>query len=237
MNLALSDEQVFLREAARGALSRFKTLEAARAALDTPQGGIPHDGAHPEGHKQASGSGSALPDLWPAACEAGWPGLLIDEGHGGAGLTRSTRCSCSASAGACWRAVALLGHLPATAILDASPSAAEFLLEPLATGERRAAYLPALPPDDLMDGWCVDPAHGSARPSAARRRTRKAGCSSAGGSLSCRMPPAPTCSSAWRSRTHGHDGAPSASRSRAPRACPSRRYCYDATRSLGHVTL
>jgi len=31
MNLALSDEQVFLREAARGALSRFKTLEAARA--------------------------------------------------------------------------------------------------------------------------------------------------------------------------------------------------------------
>ena len=32
MNLALSDEQVFLREAARGALSRFKTLEAARAA-------------------------------------------------------------------------------------------------------------------------------------------------------------------------------------------------------------
>ncbi len=34
MNLALSDEQVFLREAARGALSRFKTIEAAREALD-----------------------------------------------------------------------------------------------------------------------------------------------------------------------------------------------------------
>ena len=34
MNLALSDEQEFLREAARGALSRFKTLEAARGALD-----------------------------------------------------------------------------------------------------------------------------------------------------------------------------------------------------------
>ena len=45
MNLALSDEQVFLREAARGALSRFKTLEAAREALDTPQGGTPHSGA------------------------------------------------------------------------------------------------------------------------------------------------------------------------------------------------
>ena len=66
MNLALSDEQVFLREAARGALSRFKTVEAAREALDGDQ--------------------SALPDLWPTACEAGWPGLLIDEAHGGAGL-------------------------------------------------------------------------------------------------------------------------------------------------------
>ena len=58
MNLALSDEQVFLREAARGALSRFKTLEAAREALDGK---------------------AALPDLWPTAREAGWPGLLIDE--------------------------------------------------------------------------------------------------------------------------------------------------------------
>jgi len=57
MNLALSDEQVFLREAARGTLSRFKTLEAAREALD--------------------GEESALPDLWPTAREAGWPGLLI----------------------------------------------------------------------------------------------------------------------------------------------------------------
>ena len=65
MNLALSDEQVFLREAARGALSRFKTLEAAREALDGKD---------------------ALPDLWPMAKEAGWPGLLIDEAHGGAGL-------------------------------------------------------------------------------------------------------------------------------------------------------
>src|SRR5665213_2461385 len=64
MNLALSDEQVFLREAARGALSRFKTIEAAREALD---GNAP------------------LPDLWPTAREAGWPGLLIDESAGGAG--------------------------------------------------------------------------------------------------------------------------------------------------------
>ena len=35
MNFALSDEQVLLREAARGALSRLKTIEAAREALET----------------------------------------------------------------------------------------------------------------------------------------------------------------------------------------------------------
>ena len=52
MNLALSDEQEFLREAARGALSRVKTIEAAREALE----------------------GGALPDLWPTVVEAGWPG-------------------------------------------------------------------------------------------------------------------------------------------------------------------
>ena len=34
VNFALSDEQEFLKEAARGTLSRVKTLEAARAALD-----------------------------------------------------------------------------------------------------------------------------------------------------------------------------------------------------------
>ena len=49
--------------AARGALSRFKTVEAAREALD----------------------GGALPDLRPTAKEAGWPGLLVSEEHGGAG--------------------------------------------------------------------------------------------------------------------------------------------------------
>jgi len=58
MNFALSDEQVLLREAARGALGRFKTVEAARDALENPD---------------------ALPDLWPTAVEAGWPGLLIAE--------------------------------------------------------------------------------------------------------------------------------------------------------------
>ena len=65
MNFALTDEQILLREAARGSLTRFKTIEAARDALEDP---------------------GALPDLWPVAIEAGWPGLLIAEERGGAGL-------------------------------------------------------------------------------------------------------------------------------------------------------
>ena len=64
MNFELSDEQRALQEAARGTLSRHKTVEAARDALD----------------------GGERLDLWDAAREVGWPGLLISEDHGGAGL-------------------------------------------------------------------------------------------------------------------------------------------------------
>jgi alkylation response protein AidB-like acyl-CoA dehydrogenase len=120
MNLSLSDEQVFLREAARGALSRFKTLEDAREALDGKD---------------------SLPDLWPTAKEAGWTGLLIDEQHGGAGLDVFDAMLVLGECGRVLAGVALLGHLPATAILNDSPAGAG-LLEALASGERRAAYLP-----------------------------------------------------------------------------------------------
>src|SRR5450759_75845 len=128
MNLSLSDEQVFLREAARGALSRFKTLEAAREALD--------------------GDEQALPDLWPTAGEAGWPGLLIGEEHGGAGLDAFDAMLVLGECGRVLAQVALLGHLPATAILNESPAGAG-LLEALSSGARRAAYLPTMPPGDL----------------------------------------------------------------------------------------
>ena len=120
MNLALSDEQVLLREAARGALSRFKTLEDARAALDA--GGV-----------------AGPPDLWATAQEAGWPGLLIDESHGGAGLDAFDAMLVLSECGRVLAAVPLLGHLPASAILNDSPTGSS-LLEPLASGERRAAY-------------------------------------------------------------------------------------------------
>jgi alkylation response protein AidB-like acyl-CoA dehydrogenase len=142
LNLSLSDEQVFLREAARGALSRFKTIEAAREALD--------------------GEHTALPDLWPTAMEAGWPGLLIDESHGGAGLDAFDAMLVLGECGRVLAGVPLLGHLPATAILNDSPNAAEFMAD-LATGERRAAYLPAQPPSDLDERWSADPEGGLQR--------------------------------------------------------------------------
>jgi alkylation response protein AidB-like acyl-CoA dehydrogenase len=145
MNLALSDEQEFLREAARGALSRFKTLEAAREALDGDEG--------------------ALPDLWPMAREAGWPGLLIDESHGGAGLDAFDAMLVLGECGRVLAAIGLLGHLPATALLGDAPAGAS-LLDDLATGERRAAYLPVSPPNDLEQRWTADPALGSERPPA-----------------------------------------------------------------------
>ncbi|HEX3909656.1 MAG TPA: acyl-CoA dehydrogenase family protein [Solirubrobacteraceae bacterium] len=142
MNLSLSDEQEFLREAARGALSRFKTFEATREALD--------------------GKTDALPDLWPTAKEAGWPGLLIDEQHGGAGLDAFDAMLVLGECGRVLADVALLGHLPASAILNDAPAAAS-LLEPLGSGERRAAYLPVSPPDDLLDAWTADPRSGLTR--------------------------------------------------------------------------
>ena len=135
MNLALSDEQVLLREAARGALSRFKTLEAAREALD--------------------GKGDALPDLWQTAKEAGWPGLLIDEEHGGAGLDAFDAMLVLGECGRVLASIPLLGHLVATAILNDAPAGAP-LLGDLASGERRAAYLAVKPPDDLIEEWTAD---------------------------------------------------------------------------------
>jgi alkylation response protein AidB-like acyl-CoA dehydrogenase len=152
MNLSLSDEQVFLREAARGALSRFKTLEDAREALDGKD---------------------SLPDLWPTAKEAGWAGLLIDEQHGGAGLDVFDAMLVLGECGRVLAGVALLGHLPATAILNDSPAAAG-LLEALASGERRAAYLPTSPPSDVTADWTVDGAHSAAR-GAALSATRGGG--------------------------------------------------------------
>jgi alkylation response protein AidB-like acyl-CoA dehydrogenase len=141
MNFALTDEQEFLKEAARGALSRFKTVEAAREALD----------------------GGALPDLWPTARETGWAGLLISEEHGGAGLYVMEGMLVFAELGRVLAGVCLLGHLPATFLLERGGDGVTDVLDGLATGEQRAAYLAARPPSDIDDEWTVDPRLGSQR--------------------------------------------------------------------------
>jgi alkylation response protein AidB-like acyl-CoA dehydrogenase len=223
MNLALSDEQEFLREAARGTLSRFKTVEAAREALD--------------------GKPDALPDLWPTAKEAGWPGLLIDEAHGGAGLDAFDAMLVMGECGRVLAGVPLLGHLPATAILNDAENAAEFMPD-LATGERRVAYLPAQPPGEGHGRWSTDPASGFAR-----GELPSAGPAAADG----RVPL--TGSFAFVPDAPGANALVGAALSDTPQGGPGGRPVavavladapgvsieqvsrYDVTRSLGHVVL
>ena len=215
MNLSLSDEQVFLREAARGALSRFKTLEAARDALDGKD---------------------ALPDLWPTAKEAGWPGLLIDESHGGAGLDAFDAMLVLGECGRVLAGIPLLGHLPATAILNDAPNAAEFMAD-LATGERRVAYLPARPPDDLDDRWSADPASGLQRASLATATTAGEDARVTLNGSYAFVPDAPGANALVGVALLDGQPVGVAVLSDAPGVDvqPTRRY--DATRSLGHVAL
>jgi alkylation response protein AidB-like acyl-CoA dehydrogenase len=144
MNFALTDEQLLLREAARGSLARLQTIETARQALEDP---------------------AALPDLWPVAVQAGWPGLLISEQHGGAALDAFDAMLVAEECGRVLAAVPLLGLIPATAILDA---AHDETLEAVAAGELRPAYVPARPPSERQPDWTVDPRGGFARAAAPR---------------------------------------------------------------------
>src|SRR6195952_959328 len=142
MDLSLTDEQEFLREAARGTLSRFKIIEAAREAQDKGLG--------------------ELPDLGPAAREAGWAGLLISEEHGGAGLGVFDAMLVAEETGRVLAPVPFLGLVPATAILD---SAGYPGLDAIAAGEVRPVWVPPRPPGDLEPNWTVD-GSGAARPAA-----------------------------------------------------------------------
>jgi len=141
---------------------------------------------------------SALPDLWPMAREAGWPGLLIDEDHGGAGLDAFDAMLVLGECGRVLAPIPLLGHLPATAILGAAPNASS-LLEALATGERRAAYLPVS--TAVRRGRALERRSGRRqRPGAGadRRRRGHRGSRQRGAPLGAGTRPARMCSSASR---------------------------------------
>ncbi len=209
MNFELSDEQVFLREAARDALSRFKTVEAAREALEAP---------------------ASLPDLWPTATTAGWTGLLVSEDAGGADLGALDAMLVLAECGRVLASVPLLGHLPATAILDGA-AGQDSLLAALASGERRAAYVPARPPSDLEAGWTAEPASG---------RTRIPAPVVSGETITGTVswvPDAPGADVLVVVATR--DGAPVAAvvEAGASGVTVEAAVAYDATRPLGHVRL
>jgi alkylation response protein AidB-like acyl-CoA dehydrogenase len=194
MNFALSDEQELLQEAARGALSRVKTVEAARGALD----------------------GGELPDLWPTAVEAGWPGLLIGEEHGGAGLGAIDAMLVFAELGRVLAGVPLLGHVPATLLLaDAS----------LASGERRAALVAAKPPSAIEEAWTAEPRGGLRRAPAPVI---------AGGRVSGEAAWVPDAPGADVLVVVGADGIVAAVDPADSEIEPVTGY--DATRSLGHVS-
>jgi alkylation response protein AidB-like acyl-CoA dehydrogenase len=216
MNLDLSDEQVFLREAARGALSRFKNFEAAREALDS------------------GGGAGGMPNLWPTAIGAGWPGLLVSDAHGGAGLDAFDAMLVLGECGRVLAAIPLLGHLPATAILDSCAAGAE-LLPALASGERRAAYLPTRPPDDMHGEWSVDPAGGMER-SPAPTIVRTGEEARVTGQLAF-VPDAPGADVLVGVALLGGEPVGFAVQASAAGVSVDEVRRYDATRALGHVAL
>ncbi|HEV2812043.1 MAG TPA: acyl-CoA dehydrogenase family protein, partial [Solirubrobacteraceae bacterium] len=202
MNLELSDEQIFLRDAARDAFSRTNTIEAARETLD----------------------GGTRPDEWPTAVEAGWSGLLVSEDNGGAGLGAFDAMLVMQEAGRRLSGVELLGHLPASLLLDLGGYDGS---GDLASGERRAAFVGAMPPGDLDSSWTVDTVAGM---------TRAPAPSFDGSTLSGEV--------AWVVDAPGadvlvvaavQDGAPVAVLVEADAASVEEAFRYDPTRRLGHV--
>jgi alkylation response protein AidB-like acyl-CoA dehydrogenase len=135
--------------------------------------------------------------------------------------------------------IPLLGHLPATAILSdgaGGPNQSDYLAD-LATGERRAAYLPAQPPTELDERWTADPASGLARAAlAVAQASGEEGRVSVTGSFAF-VPDAPGADLLVGAALL--DGKPvgvaiDADASGVSIEPVSR---YDATRSLGHVKL
>ncbi len=208
MNLALSDEQEFLRDAARGTLARFATIQAAREALE---------------------DSARLPDLWPAVVEAGWAGLLIGEERGGAGLEPFDAMLVLEECGKVLAPMPLLGLLPASYLLDRGRDES---CAAVADGRSRTALVAARPPGDATtgrQGWTVDAPSGLARADAPRIAADGSVTGSAAWVLD-----APGADELVVVGT-GASGAPGASVVEAGAASVETVTRYDATRALGHV--
>jgi alkylation response protein AidB-like acyl-CoA dehydrogenase len=208
MDLSLTDEQELLREAARGTLARVNVIAAAREALD--------DGLE------------KLPDLWPAARDAGWAGLLISEADGGAGLGVFDAMLVAEELGRVLAPVPFLGLLPATALLGAAGYEG---IEAIAAGEVRPVWIPTRPPGDLEPNWTVD-GPGAARPAAPviegdGDTVRVSG-------RAAYVPDAP---GAGLLVVTGVDGTVAVVEAGAEGVTVERVVRYDVTRALAHVTL
>ena len=154
MNLALSDEQEFLREAARGALSRVKTVEAAREALEDAG-----DAARPVADRASRPAGPACwsPRSTAAPGSAPFDAMLVAE-----------------ECGRVLAGVPLLGPPARDRTCSTAAATTASRRSPPASGARRSS--PARPPGDLDDGWTVDAASAARPPRAGadgrRRRVR-----------------------------------------------------------------
>ncbi len=210
MNFALSDEQVLLREAARGSLSRFGNVKAARQALEDIR---------------------ALPDLWPTVVEAGWSGMLIEEEHGGAGLGAFDALLVAEECGRVLASVPLLGLLPATTILTA---AGDRSLSAVANGELRPAFVPARPPGDVEQLWTVDPRSGFARAPAPVASIE--GDEVVFEGAVAFVPDAPAADELVAVGVTGEGTAVAGVFPEGPGVAVDRVVRYDATRALGHVS-
>ncbi len=142
------------------------------------------------------------------------------------GSACSTRCSSARRRGAGSRAIGLLGHVPASLLLDLGGYEK---IADVASGDLRAAFAGAQPPSDVEERWTTDPASGMERPVAPQV--------SADGTLSGDV--------AWVPDAPGADvivvvavdesGEAVALAVEGAEVEETRRY--DLTRSLGHVKL
>ena len=205
MEFELSDEQRFLQEAAR----------RTRSAASRPS-------RPPATRSRAARS----PDLWPTATDRGLDGPARARGpRRRRARRRSRRCSSSPSAAACSPACRCSATCP-PARSSARPPGQEELAGQLASGETRAAYVPA-PARRPRRSWTVEAAQ---RLQARRARSRLRATRCPATRPGCRTRP-------------GADVLVAVDRRRqavlVDRAAASIEAVasYDATRSLGHVTV
>jgi alkylation response protein AidB-like acyl-CoA dehydrogenase len=160
----------------------------------------------------------------------------VSEAHGGAGLGALDAMLVMAETGRVLASAGLLGHVPATAILDGTEGEHDDLLRALAEGKKRAAFVGAQPPEADGAAWTADPEEGHGR-SPAPQATFDEGQTTVTGAVAW-VPDAPEADVLVVIAT-GDDGSPVAVLLEADADGVSIEPVtrYDATRSLGHVRL